>query len=493
MRTFFLTALMAASASPAFASPEEERVARLEEQIKALQTQVEELKKQVTKPLPSWKGSPEFADKEQGWTFKPKGRFHYDTGYIGIPGAYSANRNLGFNSRVRRVTLGGEGTMPGGFAYKIEADFANNSLNFEETTLSYTPRSKDWTVRAGFFDTLSGLEPLTSSNAISFLERATLHEAFNNAKRVGAAFALVGNNDVYRLEAGLFAAHGIDASFDNDGWIAAGRAVWAPEVGGGRLHIAANAQRREFQANNGGVASVSINAPATNQVARYRARPLLQTTDVRFIDTSGFAAKGDTVLGLEFAGVFKPFYFAGEAQWLKTRSYRPGVVATGLDAFASAAQVTPLSDPSFFGAYGEIGWFITGEARGYTGGNVWTRPKVLNPISKGGPGAFQLAARMDYVDLDSSALKTAPTTNTLTGATSLAALDARRGRGGTQTGYALGLNWYPLDYFRLMLNYVHLELKGGPFASQVTPISTAPVDDRSYSTDGVALRAAVEF
>ena len=90
-------------------------------------------------------------------------------------------------------------------------------------------------------------------------------------------------------EAGLFTAHGIDNSFDNDGWIGAARAVYAPNLGNGRLHLALNYQHREFQSNNGGVASVSANAPSTNQVARYRARPFLQTTDVRFVDTGSFA------------------------------------------------------------------------------------------------------------------------------------------------------------------------------------------------------------
>ncbi len=34
-------------------------------------------------------------------------------------------RNLGFNTRARRIRLGAEGTIPGGFGYKCEMDFAN--------------------------------------------------------------------------------------------------------------------------------------------------------------------------------------------------------------------------------------------------------------------------------------------------------------------------------------------------------------------------------
>ena len=67
---------------------------------------------------------------DDGWSFKPRGRFQYDAAYIGNPDddpRPSLNRNLGFNSRVRRMRLGVEGTLPGDFGYKFEADFANSS------------------------------------------------------------------------------------------------------------------------------------------------------------------------------------------------------------------------------------------------------------------------------------------------------------------------------------------------------------------------------
>lgn len=484
-----------AAPAPAFAqSADDERVARLEAQIEALQAQLDELKKQVTaRPVPSWKGAPELADTVTGFTFKPRGRLQYDNGYIDRPDALTT-RNLGFNSRVRRVTLGAEGSIPGGFGYRVEFDFQNGNVGFEDVLLSYTPRSKAWQARLGLFETLNGLEQVTSSNAITFLERAAFNDAFLNTRRLGAAVALTGKDDRYRFEAGLFTAHGIDGSFDNDGWIAAGRAVWAPKLGeDSRLHLELNVQRREFQSNNNGATSTSNGAPSSNQIARYRARPNLQTTDVRFVDTGGFAAKRDLILGASVAGIFGPLYFTSEAQWLRADSYRPASVATGVDAFAGNSGVTPLTDPDFWGAHAEIGWFITGEKRGYGSMNTWSRPKVLDPLSKGGTGAFQLAARIDHLDLDDDALTTAPTTNFLTGATSVAALDARLGRGGSQTSLLLGLNWYPIDYVRLMLNYIHVEVEGGPLAAQARPGSAKPVNERSFSTDAVAVRAQVEF
>jgi phosphate-selective porin OprO and OprP len=467
-------------------------VAALKEQLAAIAAKVEAVEKKPTAVEVKWKGGPETSG-EDGWTFKPRGRLHYDAGYVSVPGDYAANRNLGFNSRVRRVRLGAEGTMPGGFGYKVEADFANGSIGFGDTFLSYNPKNAPIGVRIGNFETLNGLEQISSSNNISFTERATFNDAFLNSRRLGAAVAWHDDDNVLRAEAGLFAAHSIDGSFDNDGWIGAGRLTYSPKAFGGQLHFGATYQQREFASNNNGAASASTNAPSTNQLARYRARPNTQLTDVRFVDTGSFAAKGDRIMGVELAAIFPGFYFASEGQWTKVNAYRAGDIASGLDSFASGnSAVTPTGDPSFFGMYAEAGYFLTGETRGFKDG-IWARTKVLKPLHKKGLGAFQVAARYEYLDLDSNALKNGLTNNFTTGTTSLAAPDSRLGRGGTQSSYLLALNWYPIDYIRFMLNYGRVDVEGGPLAAIVDPLSSANVDDRKYSVDVLAARMQVEF
>ena len=171
------------------------------------------------------------------------------------------------------------------------------------------------------------------------------------------------------------------------------------------LHLGANFQHREFQSNNGATVSNSVGAPSTNQQGRYRARPFLQTTDVRFVDTGNFAAKSDNIFGVELAGIFGPLHVAGEAQWTRSMPIRPATRATGLDAFPTATFLVPSDDPSFFSWYAEAGYFLTGETRGYKNG-LWDRTKVLKPFSKGGWGAFQVNARYDYLDLNSRKLQT---------------------------------------------------------------------------------------
>jgi phosphate-selective porin OprO and OprP len=464
------------------------KAAFLEAQVDALQQQLDELKKQVTGVTPVWRGAPQLAGSG-GWTFKPRGRLQFDTGYVANPDGAIATNNLGFNTRARRIRLGAEGAIPGGFGYKFEMDFANSSVGFGDAIITYQAKGKPWSVALGNHDTFESLEQISSSRFTSFIERAQMNDAFSHARRIGISFGLADNANVFRLNAGLFAGHSIDASFDNDGWIAAARATYSPQALGGVLHLGANYQHRDFSSNNGTTASVASGAPSNNQQARYRARPFLQTTDVRFVDTGTFAAKGDNVFGLELAGVFGSLHMAGEAQWTKINAYAPGSTLSGRDAFPGTSFLVPSGNPTFSSWYAEAGYFFTGETRGYKNG-AWDRTKVSNPLSKGGSGALQINARYDYLDLSADELQSGFTNNFTTGGFTPS---INLGRGGTQSGYLGSLIWIPEDYVRFILQYAHTAVTGGPFAATVRPASTNPLDRRSYGVNSVALRAQVDF
>jgi phosphate-selective porin OprO/OprP len=78
--------------------------------------------------------------------------------------------------------------------------------------------------------------------------------------------------------------------------------------------------------------------------------------------------------------------------------------------------------PTFFGGYAEVGWYITGETRGYRNG-AFDRTRVLRPLSAGGPGAFQVNLRYDRLDLSDAGVT-----------------------GGSQNAYLASLIWIPSDY-----------------------------------------------
>ena len=190
--------------------------------------------------------------------------------------------------------------------------------------MTYAPRTSRHS-SIGNHETLNGLEQITSSRFISFIERAQMNDAFTNTRRLGVSAGLVNKAGDLRLQRRPVhrALDRLERSTMTAG-SARARATYSPLMGGIQLHFGANFQYREFQSNNSRHVSSSVGAPSTNQIARYRARPFLQTTDVRFVDTGTFAAEGDDIFGLEFAGIWKSLHMAGELQYLKSTSLRSG-------------------------------------------------------------------------------------------------------------------------------------------------------------------------
>ena len=139
--------ILAASAMCAAASPAQaqENAAALAEEVAALRAKLEAVEAKLAaleaagKTAPaetkeskkdetsiSWRGAPQLST-ESGWSFKPRGRFQYDVGYVSSPRGIS-DPGLGFSNELRRARLGVEGTMPGGLGYKFEVDFADNEV-----------------------------------------------------------------------------------------------------------------------------------------------------------------------------------------------------------------------------------------------------------------------------------------------------------------------------------------------------------------------------
>ena len=72
-------------------------------------------------------------------------------------------------------------------------------------------------------------------------------------------------------------------------------------------------------------------------------------------------------------------------------------------------------------------------------------------------------------------------------------MNSRLGRGGKQSSYIVGINWYLNDYLRLMLNYGRVEVEGGPQAAIVDPASTLPVNQRNYGANVLQSRLQFDF
>ncbi|MFL6844986.1 MAG: OprO/OprP family phosphate-selective porin [Allosphingosinicella sp.] len=472
--------LMTTAGTPALA---DEVPADVAAQLQAMRAEIDSLKAEVAElkarpapqpaaDAPSWKGAPQLTDKASGLSFKPKGLVQFDAGFVGTPGPELSGtvgglnyNNLGWNSRARRLVIGAEGTLPGGFGYNVEFNLAQGTVDYEDIVLTYQRPKSPLKLTIGNFYPLSSLETMTSSRMTSFLERASFTDAFNYNRRLGVALALLDpDKDLYTLTAGVFGQEINNNGFARTGWQASVRGTFAPTLGDAKLHLGANFQHRVAQRDA--------------QNVQYRSRPFTQLTDQRFVDTGPIAADGDDILGLEFGAILKSFHAAAEAQQVWVRGYRPGQ-AFGANNGA-AGGLFYGGDPSFRAAYAEVGYYFTGESRGYKGGR-WDRPKVLHPLGGGGWGALQANARLDWVDLR----------DRVGSGANLAAPNYVNG--GRQLGYELSLIWNPIDYVRFQAQYARGGYKGGPRAATVVPGSTEPINLRDFDVDTFALRAQVEF
>jgi phosphate-selective porin OprO/OprP len=374
----------------------------------------------------AWKGAPELTG-EGGWSFKPRGRMQFDAGTVSSPAGIN-DASLGFGSELRRAYIGFDGKMPGGFGYRAEIDVAASAVEVTDLYLTYQA-SKDVGLTVGQHKPFWGLEELTSDLFTSFTERAAMNTAFGFERRLGASASYA--KGPVLLQAGAFTDNVADLNNDENNSVSLdGRAVFAPKVGNGQLHLGGSVHWHDL---NDSAASL-----------RYRVRPFIHTPDVRFIDTGNIGATSEMGYGLEAAFIQGPFHATGEAHWQRVN--RPGA----------------LADPTFFGGYAEVGMFLTGgDTRGYKGG-AFDRVKPKHPVGQGGAGALQINLRYDYLDLIDAGII-----------------------GGKQDGYDLGLVWNPTDYLRFLMSYGHVVYSDAAIA--------AANGDRNYSVDAFGMRAQVDF
>lgn len=422
-----LTLTLAALPAAAGAATMDELMTR----VKELEAQVKELTKAATDAAkaaaeaksaaeknPSsdvkvkWKGAPEISSADGDWSIKVRGRVQADAGWVsdasdatlgGAPGgADFASQN---GSELRRARLGVEGKVFKDFKYKFEIDFADNDVVVTDAFLrtEFAPLA----VTVGQFHEPISMEEKTSSVNLNFIERAAFTDAWDFKRRLGVgADAKFG---AFTLETGVYSAP-IDADNAEDGYTYGARLFAAPILDENKgVHVGASILRR--------------NNDKATLTQRYRQRPQIHTTNQRFIDTGTLAADGDTVYGGELAGYIGPFNASAEISALKADMIAPAAI-----------------DPKFWGGFVDVGFFLTGETRAYKDGK-WDRVKPNSPLGAGGFGAVQLAARIDYLDLEDAAASVF---------------------GGKQTAYLLGLNWHPNDYVRFMANYGIVNVENGP-------------------------------
>ncbi len=339
------------------------------------------------------------------WSFKPRGRLQVDLAGVDAP-ASVANKSLGVATELRRAYVGFEGTIPGGFGYRVEADLANSGVDLTDLYLTYRA-SPQVTLTLGQHKPFWGLEEITSDLFTSFMERAAFNSAFGFERRVGLSATYTGKKVV--VSGGVFADNAADLTADtNNSYSVDGRVVFMPKIGAGQLHFGVSGHYRDFN--------------DASPTARYRARPFVHSTDLRLVDTKAFGATGERSFGTELAYIAGRFHATAEGHWIT--ALRPS-----------------LADPTFGGGYAEVGYLLTDDGTAYRNG-VYDRIRPKHPLGRGGIGAVQINARYDWLDLSDAGIV-----------------------GGRQQVAAVSLLWIPTDYVRFIANYGHLWLDDAAVAA----------------------------
>ena len=393
----------------------ETRNAELETALDTANGRVETVTSKVNKGLASNGIVPTFSDPSGTTTFKVRGVI--DADYVAFNerrGGYDFNNGTAF----RRARLGFEGTAFKDFNWRIEADFAGNSVNLQDAYVQYVG-FKPLQITLGQHKAPFGLESNNSDNYNVFLERGIFNVAASNLgaeRKIGLSLAYVKPN--FTAIAGVFGENeSIGRAADqtapvtpnaadtpDEGWGFNARATWEPLLAERRIvHLGAGAYWRT------GLRS------ATAIGARISDRPNVRVDNGNIID-SGVIADADTAFyaGAEAAAVLGPLTVAGEYGRLSID--RQGAV--------------PSAD--FDGFYVYATYFLTGESRPFKNGN-FDRVKPIENFGRGGLGAWELAVRHDRADLSET-----PT--------------ARAGN--KAHSWTAGLNWYWNPNIKLQFNYI---------------------------------------
>jgi phosphate-selective porin OprO/OprP len=167
----------------------------------------------------------------------------------------------------------------------------------------------------------------------------------------------------------------------------------------------------------------------------------------RMVDTGVIAARQDYLMGLEFLYVRGPLSVQAEYGW-SFLNHAIGVAPAGL---VLNPAIFPPHNYAFEGGYVQLAYTLTGESRAYDkkGGtlnreyfgkrgpftNAWFVRDEDGHLNWG-LGAWEVAARYSYVDLNDGSSKT----NLI--------------RGGRMSGVTVGLNWYLNNNISWSFDYV---------------------------------------
>jgi phosphate-selective porin OprO/OprP len=385
--------------------------------------------------------------------------FHPDSPLVGP-------QELSNGVNARRARIGVAGTVAGDWNYAFLYDAGNSSdqtpKGINTLQIIYSGL-KGAAFEAGYSNTYFTLDQSTAAADLLFLERASPSNIATNFNagdfRSNAGFRFFG--DRYWVGAYVTGPASGDSHTLTGERLGAFQRVTGQVFAGEdySLHLGVGFDEL-LRAPNSGYDTPDSIALSDQPELRIDPTTLLNTGN---LGTVANPVTGGYVLDIETAANYRNFFWQGEY-------YNYWVDRAG------------LPQNSFNGWYGQASWTITGEAHKYNPqSGAYFRIIPDHPFSwkDGEWGAWEIAARYSYVNLNS---------NFVAGELLSANPDAIDG--GDQHGYTVGINWYPNDIIRFMLDYNHIDYDKALGATVTGLPVGAPVGAKF---DAVSLRFQIVY
>ncbi|OYW20934.1 MAG: hypothetical protein B7Z55_06430 [Planctomycetales bacterium 12-60-4] len=383
-------------------------------------------------------------------TAKLTGFFQLDAGWF----AQDTNSNALFGNiqddrGFRRARLAAVGDLADNISYMMEMDFAfPGRPSFMDVWVDVHDVPLFGNVRVGQWRQPFGLDELTSVRELTFFERPTMF-AFAPFRQTGIGF-----HDANEDETITWAASGYGFPTDFFGDSLGDRGYGTAErITGLLIHdeechrvLHAGFDHAFTIPNNPGLAYRNV-----PEFGGPFGGPTGTAGDVPFFVNTGIIdADYSNILNAELAGVYESFHWQSEVRY----------------ALVNVAGTT-VTLPSY---YVQAGYILTGEVRPYNRTNaVLGRIKPNHPFHRcGGWGAWEVAARYSYIDLQPAAPFSAGGAGLLAG----------QPPGGHLNDMTVGLNWYLHANLKVQFQYVRAML-----ANTVS----------SSSTDIIGIRTQMDF
>ncbi|MEH6549939.1 MAG: porin [Pseudomonadales bacterium] len=335
--------------------------------------------------------------------FKFGGRLAVDAGILNqddsLDEAYPGLEN---NTDLRSAQLILSGNFGPSIFYKLqyEAGSLNDGLKDAYVVLQNVPYLNN--LRIGQGKEPFSLEYLTSFKFLTFMERS-LPTALGAGRNWGIMTYNTALNQKMTWAVGLFAQSSKwgDVTIDTgEGVDISTRITGIPYENmesNTHIHIGINLLLRK---NTDGMQITTL--------------PETQLTSITYIDTGVLDSDAAINSGIELA-------------------IRRGPYSLQAEANQSRISLNDGTENTYRGYYLLGSYFITGEFRRYNrGAATFAQVIPLKPLGQGGWGAWEFAARLSSMDLNSGEY-----------------------RGGKETNITLGLNWYLNKDVRVMLNYIN--------------------------------------